>query len=250
MGLSAGYDSNGILLALSFHILILLIYNEKNTLKRRIFLGCSILNFIAVFITARVGVLALLLGLLLLAIQKKEKISDKLSPYLKLALPTFLLIVIIFSINPKGPVSSTLDFIFEPFINYAKYNEFRTQSTDALIKDHYKLPHTKRVLFFGNGYDNAHPFYGANTDVGYLQIIFGLGIVGLCILLSTYLFWFILIFKNLKRSVSGLFRDINLFTINYIIIIFVNSFKGPYLLSYSLIFLFSFTFFLSEKFKP
>jgi O-antigen ligase len=119
-----------------------------------------------------------------------------------------------------------------------------------LIKDHYKLPHTKRVLFFGNGYDNAHPFYGANTDVGYLQIIFGLGIVGLCILLSTYLFWFILIFKNLKRSVSGLFRDINLFTINYIIIIFVNSFKGPYLLSYSLIFLFSFTFFLSEKFKP
>ncbi len=250
MGLLSGYDSNGILNALSFHLLILLISHETSKSRRYFFIACSILNLIAVFTSARVGVLALFIGSLLFIFQRKGTWTSRVSPYLKIILPGLLLTLALLSVAPKGTIFDTFNFIFEPFINYSRHHEFRTQSTDALIKEHYKLPKSDSTLFFGNGFDNAHPYYGAHTDVGYIQLIFGLGLTGLFILLAIYLLWIKLIVNALKKSPPGLYRDINFFCLNYILIIFMNSFKGPYLLAYTLIFLFSYSFLLSIEFNP
>ncbi len=250
MGLLGGYDSNGIIMAFSFHILLILALNENNVFRKRAFLGFSLLNLLAIFIASRVGILAAALGTFLLLCQMKKKLSQKVAPYARLIFPMIIIISCLYFWGPKSTQLSTLEFIFEPFIKYNKYGEFWTQSTDGLLKEHYKLPRDSKTLIFGNGYDNANPVYGANTDVGYLQIIFGLGIIGLVFIIVVYFYWAKIIRNNIARSPPGLYQDMNYFSLNYIIIIFINSFKGPYFLAYTLIYLFSFTFLLSLKFKP
>lgn len=249
MGLMGGYDSNGMLMAFSFLIIYILIINEKNPWRRRCYLGCSLLNILGIFIASRVGVIAAVLGVFLLSIQVKKKLSEKYSPYWKLLILTIILLSSLFVLGPKKTLLSSVNFIFEPFINYCKYGEIRTQSTDGLLKDHYKLPNGWKTLVWGNGYDNANPIYGANTDVGYLQIIFGLGIIGLCLVIFVYLYWIKIILENINLSRPGLYQDINYFSLSYIIIIFINSLKGPYFLAYTLIYLFAYTLMLSSKFK-
>lgn len=244
MGLMSGYDSNGIIMAFSFQLIFILIICETNKRRKMLFSVLAFINFIAVFVTSRVGLLTLFLGLILIIFQSRKIIIKECLFYIKGLIVFIALAGFVVFLGNKSLFIKTYEFMFEPFINYKQSGEFRTQSTDALLSEHYKLPKSEEILMFGTGMDNANPRLGSHTDVGYLQLIFGLGILGLIICLLIYLYWTVILLRIIKSFQKELELRLSWFCLNYILLILLCSFKGSYLLAYGIIYVFAFIFIL------
>ena len=68
-----------------------------------------------------------------------------------------------------------IKWAFEFYFNYLKTGTFSTESTDILLSNQIKLPTSLSGILIGEGFS----YKQAKTDIGYLQIIFEVGIAGL-----------------------------------------------------------------------
>lgn len=83
-----------------------------------------------------------------------------------------------------------IDWAFEVFINIVSSDKIETSSTNELI-NMWRLPNTIETWFFGDGlFFSSDGAYYMHTDVGYLRIIYCIGIPGLMVFIINQLYLF------------------------------------------------------------
>ncbi|NWQ41103.1 oligosaccharide repeat unit polymerase [Bacillus sp. EB106-08-02-XG196] len=248
MGLLSGYDSNGITLAFTLVLGTILFFISKNIYIKIIFLVLNFGCLIGLLFASRTGIVAAIIGTAIIFIVINWK------NYLKLivALVGILVFVVVlyksvitFEQFVPQKYQQTYEFMFEPILNYYHYGKFESISTDDLVKNHYtKLSDDNFIVMFGSSFSNASKL-GGYTDVGYLQIINGLGLIGLLLVLICFGYWTFLIFKvkrqyfpSVDESTRLPYKYILAYLIAFVINIFILNFKGPYFYADTIIFIF------------
>ncbi|NBI29331.1 hypothetical protein [Chengkuizengella marina] len=246
MGLMAGYDANGIIIAMTFVLSIILIKISNSRTAKLFYIASAILCGFSIFFTSRTGLLTLLLFFLIFSFLT----SKNLFRYV-MNIIIYILIVIVILLGGSKIIKSqypilyeqSYNFMFEAFINYTETGEFYTSSFDNTLENHYELTNDLIKLIFGTSYSNASKL-GGYSDVGYVQIINGLGIIGLIIIIFIYIYWFIKLFNMSKYFKRQLNVKINIIYYLYTIILlmFIINIKGPYFFANTIFFLFLFLF--------
>ncbi len=170
----------------------------------------------SVFLCGRTGliILVLFLGFNLLFAQRKLR---WLSFVWAVALGLLL-----FTSYPLAPrnLKKTYRVAFEPVFNYIEHRGIGTYSTKDIIQNHYHIPAGTRTRFIGNG---LAPFRGgANSDVSFVQLWYGNGILAMVIAAILVLY---------ITSISERSKE-HRYIITFIYFsLFVICFKGSYLFS-------------------
>lgn len=82
----------------------------------------------------------------------------------------------------------SLNWAFEAFLNYIDSGELETKSTNHL-KTMWVFPSEIKTWLFGDGlFFNKDGSYYMHTDVGYLRIIYGIGLLGLIVFIINQLY--------------------------------------------------------------
>jgi len=247
MGLFGGFDTNGIFLTFNFLLGSMLFFNSKRKFNKAKYIIMNIIIVLTIFTTSRTGLIALIIGSFILFFITKNIVVSNIK-LLIISAP-----ILVFSINLIKEkftelFNKTYNFMFEALINYSNYGVLETSSTNKLFNNHYFLPKKTDVLLFGNSFSNNN-LYGPHSDVAYVQIIFGLGLFSLLVLLF---FGIRFLFDVIKLKRINNIKFVDDFS-NYIIIVFlliwITSFKGPYLLSQTVMmfYIFNYSFFKQIK---
>jgi hypothetical protein len=104
-----------------------------------------------------------------------------------------------FSDYDAGQYSKILVWSFELYYRFTSTGEIGTGSTDILFNQMFFIPESIADIWFGTGNFGVTPI-NLETDVGYVQEIFGGGIVGLVSILSIFLYFFYISIINLFCS--------------------------------------------------
>ena len=171
--------------------------DEYNWKTVSLYIACFIVITVGGNIIARTTTVGVGLGLGFLGIMVlKDILSRNVSERGNLIWMWFLAIIIIV---PAGiilyknseEIRTLLRFGFEGFFNLAETGEFRTQSSDLLLKKMIVFPEDLRTYILGDGYfensrndinylgDSTTMGFYMGTDIGYLRFIFLFGVPGL-----------------------------------------------------------------------
>lgn len=241
MGLVDGYELNGILTSLSFLINYIIFSNLKKSFFKFFSLMFILLSILSVFFTSRTGVVVLVLILLMMFIRKRKNIFSLKQVVKSVGFVCFILIFIFLFIlvfQKTYPIlfEETEKFILEAYYKYKLYGEFETRSTNALLSKHYHLPNDYKTLLFGNSLRNG-AIYDIYSDVGYIQLIYGLGFFGLFLIIILYIVWLRKIIKYKANNYSKFFLDLKFLFIVMIVLMFITNFKGSYFIENPFFFL-------------
>lgn len=223
-GLNTGFDINGVLCAVTCELLVTKLKGQEQK-KNRVFLIIGIgMSAVATVISSRVGIVALLL-VVLLNVPKERRLR-----YILLCLAVAILFLTFFMNKPlvysifkeHNEVLVLYEYLAE-LVNNIIHNEgFRTDSTDVLL-EFYFLPESISQFLFGDGVAN-HLRVTGFSDVGYVQMIFGIGICG-------SLLYLIELFQMAKIRINNK-QTPYAHTIWVIaVILIVTTLKGSYLLT-------------------
>ncbi|PKB53327.1 hypothetical protein CRH03_22905 [Clostridium sp. HMb25] len=232
-GLNTGFDLNGIIIAVMSAFTIYYYSIQKG--KRGITYGLILIQLFLICSSSRTGVLVF--GIVLLFHFKAERWSKNKMLFRILVIGVAALGIIsivlymLFGTNTNSALTQLYNFIFEGFVNLKKTGNFYYASVNDMLKNHYFLPQNLITLILGNGLMNASQV--RFTDVGYIQIIFGLGIMGLFLVSVFYFCMYIGGRKRLKEE----YHLKQLYTIIFFSV-FLSSFKGGYILESNLIYIF------------
>ena len=144
---------------------------------------------LSIFATVRVGLVVMLVNICVLIVALKlSKRSDVATVRLPNVLIGVILVTgsaIVFSVARVEEADEYSNVIYQGLewaINYFYEGELRTASTDYLFEHMYYGTETAAAAVFGTG-----DFLRNDTDVGYVALLFGVGIVGII-----SVFWYIL----------------------------------------------------------
>ncbi len=231
MGLLSGYDANGITIAITFLIGWIARDNILNRINRLLFNLLLLITLFSLFFASRTGIVTVILGLLIIFLLKNRKSLIKIIKVFVISIASIILVFsIIISLEEYIPAeySETYYFIFEPLIHFNKYGQFETISTNDLLENHYtELSTNQFELLFGSSYSNSSKL-GGYSDVGYIQIINGLGILGLLLTLYLYASWTYLVVRKVNCEKEKSLISIIILQLALGISIIVLNFKGPY----------------------
>jgi len=210
-------------------IMILSVYYTKKSLTPYQIVYTTIamiIQFIGIVLSGRTGFLVLFFGLLSLIIFSKYKVFSNI-------IKSFILIILFIVIGSSyvdfSEYSEVLDWAFEFIFSALENNSFETKSTDILFTNMYFLPENETDIIFGTsnfGRSSNMPYI--NSDSTYILFIHGVGIIGLIILVSIYIYLFYYTYKKRYLSI-----EIN-FMLNFILITYIFvSFKDFYYFSYT-----------------
>lgn len=118
-----------------------------------------------------------------------------------------------------------VDRTFETYNNYEETGKF-SDSTLQALGQMYVIPESIALLIFGDSqlYDNTSGRY--QSDIGYIRLLWGYGLVGLIAHIAFYLLMGFLILQRRVRQVMGV-RNVA-FGIWFLIAIFVLNYKEPF----------------------
>lgn len=162
--------------------------NRVSSLALLLHLAFFILLVISVLLSARTGVVIFVLGLGLLGsmhfglMLRDGKFSRATLVKLGLLLGIFSLSLPALYVWVMNSEYSRLAMrAFELYINFAEYGQLGTSSTEQL-KNMYFLPDSEKHFLFGDGNFGRDTSLGIiPSDVGYVRVWFGGGIVGLVV---------------------------------------------------------------------
>ncbi|CQR46233.1 hypothetical protein BN1058_00486 [Paraliobacillus sp. PM-2] len=246
MGLMAGYDANGIIIAMTFVLSIVLIKISNSQTANLLYSASAIFCGFAIFFTSRTGLVTLLLFFLIYSFLSSKNLFRYLT---NIIIYTLIIIVMLLAgskiIKSEYPTlyEQSYNFMFEAFINYSETGELYTSSFDNTLENHYEITNNLIKLIFGTSYSNASKI-GGYSDVGYVQIINGLGIIGLIIVIFIYIYWFIKLINMSIFFKKQLNIKINIiyYLYTFILVMFITNIKGPYFFANTIFFLFLFLF--------
>lgn len=191
----------------SFFIICLILYYETRD-KLALIIGMSIL--IATSLLGRTGLYIELLYsivfLLFIILKKKKKKfifnkrgSIRIISYFMTIVSAF----IIFTTNIMQKfINITLPWVMESFINLSKYGKFSSNTTNEL-QGMYFLPQDLEILLFGSAnFGRTKQLEYIPSDVGYVLIIFGVGVVGLILFLMPIIYMLYISIKNYRNIYS------------------------------------------------
>lgn len=197
-----------------------LFYKEDILLQLKnkfIYVFFQILIVLSVFVSGRTGIVNLFIITFLYIVfrkkNKKIKLNRKNIKFYIILIITFFIILGFLNFNTIdfSRFQMFIEWSFELFFNIFK-GTFSTASTDALLKSQYHLPNDFYSLLVGTG----EHWSQIGSDVGYVQIIYEVGFVGLlCIVLLISFF----IIKN---------KSNNLYMYCYFLLFFICNLKDSY----------------------
>jgi hypothetical protein len=181
--------------------------NRKNDLMNLIYILCFILITIIGSMIARTTILGAILALVNLALgfNLNMKISiDKVTKKLVSILAfTLVLGLCVYSIDNEfiNKLTDSLEYGFEIIYNLKSGRGAQTESTNEL-KEMYVWPSKLTTYMIGDGYmnnpDSPSAYYMA-TDVGYLRLIYYVGLLGLFSFLTIQLLPLFFIYWHSKE---------------------------------------------------
>lgn len=192
------------------------------SLKNRYFFYFGQLILIgSVFSSGRTGLINVMIALLMYVFQKWLNNERFLfwKPFFKF---TLFCLLVAFCLNTFVDFSKYNEFSrwsLELLNNYLSHGSLKTNSTDSLIQKQYFLPESVFGLMFGYGMS----WERLGSDVGFVQGIFEIGLVGLFPFLFAQMFF---IFSVLKRF--GPRSNISFFFLFYFFVSFIGNFKDLY----------------------
>lgn len=114
------------------------------------------------------------------------KVALRLRVILKSMLLTCLIIYIVLCLFPsayKDRMNTIIRFGFEFVYNYAESGKLETSSSNGLLRMYNKIPHNLKTWLIGDGFyrnpENPTRGYYMGTDIGFVRIIFCVGLLGL-----------------------------------------------------------------------
>jgi hypothetical protein len=216
-GLMTGYPTAGIL---SLFGLISIFYLQP---KQKTVLKAVLVLFLlgATFLTSRTG-LYLAIIIIPFYLLKHKTITYSIIGLI-LFTTTFFFNIVAQDVIIYDKIKTSSVLMFEVFTNYEKSGTISTRSTNSLLKYHYFSPQNIFNLIFGNNETQySHSFSTKISDVFYVRILNGAGIV----ILILYLLMFSQMFIYAGRALN---KWCNLFSLTIYIIVGVTSFKGSYI---------------------
>ncbi len=156
---------------------------------------CFMLLFLSILLSARTGlviIFAYLAWLILFRIWRfflAQRISRSfVSKILIILLVSSICISAGFNFLMNSEYSRFANRAFELFINYVETGSISSSSSEAL-QDMYILPQNNTQLLFGDGnFGRNEKLPYVSSDIGYVRIIYGVGLVG-CLVLFLPLFY-------------------------------------------------------------
>lgn len=219
----------------------------------------SFLCLLILFATSLLGRTGLFIELVILLIVSPIIIKNMLSNFkikissvrglLSMSVLVMVTLVLIPFILKSSQIekfqNTTLPWVFEAYYNYIENGRVTTTTTDVVFGKMYFFPDDTSHMLFGNSnLGRLSNFERIASDVGYIRMIFGFGLIGMILL---YLPYFFLLFFTLKRlkSISS-----KIILISVSILLVVNS-KELHLLigAYSIIIFVCFLFVLDKELK-
>jgi hypothetical protein len=172
----------------AFAILIcFVLYGHETKSLGKFVLFAKILLLLAdMFFVGRTGLIVLAIGILCL-LAFPERRQDRRA-YLRLSFSLPLAVCIIFFIVSRMidliKYQEEITWMFDIFIRMLSGDGATTNSTiGVLLSEHLKIPESMLQLLFGDGVYNVG---AVRSDIGYIQILFGGGILGIIIVFSIY----------------------------------------------------------------
>lgn len=170
-------------------------YSKLTNKDTRLLSYMFVFIFIIGLFMARSIIVGAILGLSLMLFPKSYssgyQLVRKLKAFLLIILtPTFLIfttITLFPSIIEK--YTRLINFGFEFFINFSETGEAETASTERVIEMLGNTPNDLKTLIIGDGlWSDKFGGYYMNVDVGYLRVVYNIGILGLAIFILYHCF--------------------------------------------------------------
>jgi len=227
-GLTAGYDTAGFFCIMGFILSALLALDKRKKLKYILF--CAIFCF-ATFFTSRSSMILISIFAFVFYIWFLLKGNYTLRIF-SIIMLCFFAIIFYYYVFPL--LKTTI--IFFNFIRSTGIkppdlyvHSFAITNLTEWRTSFFILPHNFSELFFGTGIDPA-------SDIGYVKLLFMVGIIGTCLILTFYFLLLLSLYFNLKNhSLFGLFNRDGLILTNALFIIipmqFIFNIKNLYFLT-------------------
>jgi hypothetical protein len=205
---------------------------NSSRLRSRIFwICCFSLVFISMIFVGRTGFVMMSVFILFISFFSENRLRAFYSFGTFLIVATLLILVPVYFLESERLtfiVNTILPHAFESFYSYIEGTGFRTLTTDALKTDMLVFPVNNLTWLFGDGYYADTLFSKGNymgTDIGYLRVLFYVGIVGS---LALYL-WYLLAAYIVSRAIHN--AEDKLLCAGVFICFFVAHVKFPFFFS-------------------
>jgi hypothetical protein len=151
----------------------------------RIFFG-SLVILVSTIISGKTGFVLFCFGMVvfcwLIITRRRGLIGGKPKIYIMIklnAIVLFVLVLLLFS-SYDNSISGALRNGLEMFVSFQESGTFRTRTTDIIFKQMYYFPDRLATYLIGNGsYRQGISDHNTPTDIGYVQILFGAGMIGI-----------------------------------------------------------------------
>jgi hypothetical protein len=173
-----------------------------------------IIIFIATLLTGRTGLVIIIISLIICIIDAAFKIN--LSRFYRkniksMVVTSLTIVVLVMSFsyfmpeNAKVRMQETiLPWAFEFYYSYLENGDLDTHSTDVIFNKMYFLPNNSKDIIFGtSNMGRSDNLNYIPSDVGYIRIIFAVGIIGLALIFTPYIYLLYYGFKNRKGYLSS-----------------------------------------------
>lgn len=197
IGFGTQFFGSGIIYALTIILLAFRLAQQRIGLP--FIRDLVLLAFISLvgLLLARTVLVGIAIGAVIFCYQRYFTDYYRLAWFCFLLIPTALLLLLIFLYAVLNNLlgidllhSKLFYFAAELFINLFSGAGLETESTDILLEMYQILPTTLTTWLIGDGFylaqNSLDGLYYMGTDVGYLRIIFAVGLVGLIVNLMTH----------------------------------------------------------------
>ncbi|WP_271141453.1 hypothetical protein [Gallibacterium sp. AGMB14963] len=197
IGFGTQFFGSGIIYALTIILLAFRLAQQRIGLP--FIRDLVLLAFISLvgLLLARTVLVGIAIGAVIFCYQRYFTDYYRLAWFCFLLIPTALLLLLIFLYAVLNNLlgidllhSKLFYFAAELFINLFSGAGLETESTDILLEMYQILPTTLATWLIGDGFylaqNSLDGLYYMGTDVGYLRIIFAVGLVGLIVNLMTH----------------------------------------------------------------
>ncbi|MFC0308201.1 hypothetical protein ACFFHK_00560 [Gallibacterium trehalosifermentans] len=197
IGFGTQFFGAGIIYAFTIILLSFrLAQQQKGTLFIRDLVILAVISLVGLLL-ARTVLVGIVIGGIIFCYQRYFRDYYRTALFCFLLLPSALLLLLIFLyavLNNLFGVdllhSKLFYFVAELFINLFSGSGLETESTDLLLEMYQILPTTMTTWLVGDGFyltrNSIDGLYYMGTDVGYLRIIFAVGIIGLVVNLMVH----------------------------------------------------------------
>lgn len=197
IGFGTQFFGAGIIYA--FTIILLSFRLAQQRLAHYFVRDLLLLAFISLvgLLLARTVLVGIVMGAIIFCYQRYFRDYYRLALFCFMLIPTGLLLLLLFLYAVLNNLlgidllhSKLFYFAAELFINLFSGSGLETESTDILLEMYQVLPTTLTTWLVGDGFylaqNSVDGLYYMGIDVGYLRIIFAVGIVGLVINLAVH----------------------------------------------------------------